>query len=113
MELKAAKEMLKKQQVCDQATQAPLKLTSEALAYIREAVHAHTLKVDQEFRRSQPDNDSLFDYDYSLGEHYYEFTGKALALGRLPTSPTELAMVQETLEAVGVQVPPKAVAGGA
>ena len=112
MELKAAKEMLKKQQVCDQATQAPLKLISEALAYIREAVHAHTLKVDQEFRRSQPDNDSLFDYDSSLGEHY-EFTGKALALGRLPTSPTELAMVQETLEAVDVQVPPKAVAGGA
>lgn len=107
VELKVAKDLLKKQQASDQDTQAPLKMTPEALAYIREAVHAHTLKVDEEFRRSQPDEDSLFAYDSSLGEHY-KTTGKALALGRVPTSSSERVTVQAALEAVGVQVPAKA-----
>lgn len=107
MELKAAKELLKKQQASDQTTQAPQKLTPQDLAYIREAVHAHTLKVDEEFRRSQPDEESLFAYDSSLGEHY-ETTGKALALGREPNSSSERVMVQDALEAVGVRVPAKA-----
>lgn len=70
-------------------------------------MHAHTLKVDEEFRRSRPDEDSLFAHDSSLGEHY-EATGKALAMGSVPTSPSERTMLQDALEAVGVQVPPGA-----
>jgi integrase len=107
VELQAAKELLKKQQVSDPTTQALLNLTPEALTYIRDAVRAHTLRVDEEFRRAQPDEDSLFAYESSLGEQH-ESSGKALALGRVPTSPSELGMLQAALDAVGVQVPPKA-----
>jgi hypothetical protein len=103
VELQAAKELLKKQQASVPSTQALLNLTPEALTYIRDAVRAHTLKVDEEFRRAQPDEDSLFAYESSLGEHH-ESTGKALALGCVPTSPGELAMLQAALDAVGVQV---------
>ncbi len=106
VELQAAKDLLKKQQASDQNSQTPLKLTPEALAYIRDAVRAHTLKVDEEFRRSQPDEDSLFAYESSLGEHHVS-TGKALAMGRVPASPSEQAMLQAALDAVGVRVPAK------
>lgn len=106
VELQAARDLLKKQQASDLTSQTPLKLTPEALAYIRDAVRAHTLKADEEFRRSQPDEDSLFAYESSLGEHH-ESTGKALAMGRVPASPSEQAMLQAALDAVGVKVPAK------
>ena len=107
VELQAAKELLKKQQSSNQTTQAPLKLTPEALIYIRDAVRAHTLKVDEDFRRAQPDEDSLWAYESTLGEHY-ENTGKALALGRVPNSEGERLRVEEALEAVGIPVTHKA-----
>jgi len=105
VELKTAGELLKKQQA--QTDQAPLKLTPESLAYIREAVRAHTLKVDEDFRRSQPDEDSLVAYESILGDHYAS-TGNALALGTVPASAGEHSMVQEALESVGIPVAPKA-----
>jgi hypothetical protein len=55
-ELAAADKLLKKQQASDEPA-VPLKLTPEALVYIRDAVRAHALRVDEEFRRDQPTDD--------------------------------------------------------
>ncbi|WP_291010107.1 DUF6538 domain-containing protein [Hydrogenophaga sp.] len=105
VELKAASEQLKKQQA--DCTKTPIKLTPEALAYIRDAVKAHVLQVDEDFRRSGPDEDSLFEYEHTLGEDFRSMDA-ALVQYRVPSSPEELGRVGEALQAVGVPMLPEA-----
>ena len=60
VELQAAKAQLKQQQSStDKTQQVPLKLTPEALAAISDAVKAHVLQIDEDFRRSEPDEDMV------------------------------------------------------
>ena len=101
VELQAAEAQLKASPVIP----APAKLSTEALQYIRDAVTAHTLQVDEEFRQSKPDQDSRIAHASIMGDRFEE-SGRALALGVAFTDASERERVQEALQAVGIDIPP-------
>lgn len=101
VELQAAQAQLK----ASKAPVAPLKLSQEALQYIREAVTAHTLRADEEFRQSSPDEDSRVAHASIMGDRFEE-SGRALALGVAFTDGDERGRVEEALQAVGIDIPP-------
>ena len=101
VELQAAEAQLKASPV----SQAPAKLSAEALQYIRDAVTAHTLQADEEFRQSKPDQDSRIAHASIMGDRFEE-SGRALALGVAFTDACERGRVQEALQAVGIDIPP-------
>ena len=101
VELQAAQAQLKATKPCT----APAKLSREALQYIREAVTAHTLQADEEFRQSQPDEDSRTAHASIMGDRFEE-SGRALALGVAFTDKEEKSRVEEALQAVGIDIPP-------
>ena len=61
VELQAAKAELKRQQGISPLVHT--NLSPESLRFIREAVVAHTLQADEEFRRSRPDENGREAYD--------------------------------------------------
>ena len=107
VELQTARaDLQRQQQAGKKATAAPAdKLTPHALRFIRDAVVAHTLQADEEFRRSRPNEDSLIAHEDYMAERYEE-SGKSLALGVPFQSPEERGRVEQALRAVGMEVHP-------
>lgn len=81
-ELEAAKRRLKVGTVSGSSQ----RLSAEALRYIRDAVHTHTLKVVDEFSRSRPDFDSLFALQFMI-EESVDKARRASAVGPCRASP--------------------------
>lgn len=75
------------------------------MQYIRDAVTAHTLLSDEEFRQSHPDEDSRVAHASIMGDRFEE-SGRALALGVAFTDGIERERVKEALQLVGIDIPP-------
>lgn len=108
VELQAAQALLKATTANISGSKSQDKLSPAELIYIREAVKAHTLRLDEEFRQSQPDEDSRIAHSSIMAEHF-EDSGKALANGLAYFNKQELGRVQEALRAVGIDVSPESV----
>lgn len=101
VELQAAQEQLK----AVKPPTGPVKLSVKGLQYIRDAVTAHLLRADEEFRQSNPDEDSRVAYASIMGD-WFEASGRALTLGVAFTDADERGRIEEALQAVGIEVPP-------
>lgn len=92
MQLKAAKSLT-----------ALITLSLAALQFIRGAITAHTLQAGEEFRQSQPNQDSRVEYSSIKGDRF-EKSGRALALGVAVTDASEKSRVVKSLQAVGTVI---------
>lgn len=97
-ELQAARAALAQRQLKPAPRQEPL--SPEVLEYIRGAVKAYLLRLDEQFRRSGPDEDSRVAYESILADHLEE-TGNSLAFGKPATSDGPRALIEEALREVG------------
>ncbi|HEV8313705.1 MAG TPA: DUF6538 domain-containing protein, partial [Burkholderiaceae bacterium] len=106
VELLAARRQVEAQQEREKPVEVAT-LSPDALRYIREAVRARTLQLDEQVRLSRPDEDGRFHYESTLADRYEE-SGAALSSGEVGTRRDERERITAALQSVGVSISARA-----